>query len=136
MRFFTARQAPTAHRCSLTITAWQKTENVTAIIDTGHSLTDAITGKSVIVINSAVAKALCGDLPTINDLQNCPQAGFRVVPYSAVGGHGLLVAFSPQKITAQINENPPLELNAVCAITGEPLGDDYAAIISPDALTF
>ena len=136
IRFFTARQAPLANRCSLTIMAGQKMVTATAIIDTGHSLTDAITGKSVVVIDSTVANGLFDPLPTINDLQNCPSAGFRVVPYSAVGGHGLLVAFTPGKITAQIGQNNPLEINALCAVTNEPLGDDYSAIISPDALTF
>lgn len=136
IRFFTARQAPLANRCSLTITAGQKLVNATAIIDTGHSLTDAITGKSVVVVDSGVAKGLFGTIPTINDLENCPKSGFRVVPYSAVGGHGLLVAFTPSKITAKIGQNPPLELNLLCAVTDEPLGDDYSAIISPDALIF
>lgn len=137
IRFFTSRHAPLANRCNLSVTANGKTAEVTAIVDTGHSLTDAITGKSVIIIESGVGKKLFGFLPSLDSLQNKAQPSlFRVIPYSSVGGHGLLVAFAPQKITAQIEGKNEIELTALCAITSEPLGEDYRAIISPEALNF
>ena len=135
IRFFTARHAPNASRCNLKVTANEKTVNITAIVDTGHSLTDAITGKNVIIIESSVAKKLFDFVPRIDTLQNeSGQSLFRVMPYSAVGGHGLLVAFSPQKITAEIEGKNSIEITALCAITNEPLGEDYRAIISPETL--
>lgn len=135
IRFFSSRHAPTASRCKLSLTANEKTVDITAIVDTGHSLSDAITGKSVIIIDGAVAKKLFEFVPDLYTLQSAGElSGFRVIPYSSVGGHGLLVAFSPQRLIARLDGAADTELTALCAITNEPLGEDYRAIISPEAL--
>ena len=81
---------------------------LTALVDTGHSLTDAATNRPVVV---AEAQALAELLPgwadasqPVQSLERCHAAGSRqarLVPYRAVGvEHGLLLALRSQGVKA------------------------------------
>ncbi|MBQ3562096.1 MAG: sigma-E processing peptidase SpoIIGA, partial [Clostridia bacterium] len=60
--------------------------------------------------------------------------GFRLIPYSVIGGHGLLPAFAPDKVEL-VKSDLLKELPSVLiGISDEPLGDDYKGIISPTTL--
>ena len=99
-----------------------KTRVLTALLDTGNTLTDPITGESVLVVGAEVAEDLFGLTQT--DLQSPVETiasrnvfGMRLIPYRAVGQsagmllgvrmdevvigkqkYGGLVAFAPQVI--------------------------------------
>lgn len=68
---------------------------VTALADTGNSLTDPITGHPVLVASAEIGSRLLGvdrtafEHPTASILKN---PGLRLIPYSTVGGRGLLLA--------------------------------------------
>jgi stage II sporulation protein GA (sporulation sigma-E factor processing peptidase) len=108
---------------------------LTALVDTGHSLTDVLTGRDVIIIERKSALHIAEVLPTANDvdLLNLPK-GFRLIPYSVVGGHGLLPAFVPDKIELLEGDNNIEISSAMLGVSEEPLGEDYKGIISPTVL--
>ncbi len=80
-----------------------KTISITALQDTGNTLTDPITGRQVLVVGADVAKRLTG--LTQEALQNPVESinvlpGLRLIPYKCVGGNGFMLAmrFSDVKI--------------------------------------
>lgn len=68
---------------------------ITALRDTGNTLTDPITGQQVLVVSARIGKQLLG--VTGNDLADPVKAmgkvdGARLIPYHAVGKHAMLLA--------------------------------------------
>ena len=136
IRFFSAKQAFEGKRCKLKITYQNNSVCISALVDTGHSLTDVLTEKDVIIIEKKVALHLCAKIPTTvsvggNELPN----GFRFIPYSVVGGHGLLPAFTPDKVELLSGEKSREITNVLLGVSEEPLGEDYKGIISPVTLS-
>lgn len=136
IRFFSAKQAYAGKRCRLKITYGKKSVELTALVDTGHSLTDALSQRDVIIIERPLALKLCEKIPDTITVPNCEAPnGFRLIPYSVVGGKGLLPAFLPDK-TELIEEGKSTEINNVLlGISEASLGEDYKGIISPVTLT-
>lgn len=137
IRYLSNKEAPFGNRCGLTIEANENIIKITALVDTGNSLTDIITKKPVIIIEKGVAEKLLKEIPTPENFDtyyNKNTYDFRIIPYSTVGGTGLLTAFTPKNITAESNgEKIPLN-NVLIAISNEKLGEDYKAIVGPTAL--
>ncbi len=134
LRFIGKKQAFHGKRCRLIFTLNQREVRVTALVDTGHSLTDQFTDKPVVIVEQSVAEQLLQTTLTkeIVATDGKPISGFRVIPYSAVGGHGLLPAFSPDKAEwEERGERRSLE-PLLLAVSEEPLGQDYRAIVSPE----
>lgn len=68
-----------------------------AMRDTGNTLRDPITGESVLVIGAASAQKLTGLTREqlahpLETLSRRPVPGLRLIPYSSVGGGGMLLA--------------------------------------------
>lgn len=136
IRFFAKKQAYEGKRCRLKITYKNSETEITALVDTGHSLVDPISGSQVIIVEKSVAeqlnlKAPCYALATKGDLPE----GFRVIPYSSVGGHGLLSAFTPDRIEIKNKGEFRKIKDTVIAISKEPLGEDYKGIVNPETLS-
>lgn len=81
----------------------EKRLSITALHDTGNTLTDPITGRQVLVVGADVAKRLTG--LTEESLRNPVESlnklpGLRLIPYKYVGGNGFMLAmrFSDVKI--------------------------------------
>lgn len=77
---------------------WQgRQERVLALRDTGNGLRDPVTGEQVLVVGPRVASSLLG-LTTqqlerpVETLSCQPLPGLRLIPYTAVGGRGFLLA--------------------------------------------
>lgn len=136
IRFFSVKQAFSGKRCKLIIIKGERKIDVTALVDTGHSLSDSLSDRPVIIIDTPTATKLFDTVPTLEAVSKGGDVikGFRMIPYSSVGGHGLLPAFEPDILKAEI-DNKSIEINRpLLAISKEPLGEDYRAIISPDSL--
>lgn len=93
------RPAPAGRRERVEIRLGDKKAVLTALVDTGHSLTDILSDQPVVVASySAVAPLLPPEsLPAFRGVGQPPKgdmAGrYRLIPYSVVGGSGLLPAF-------------------------------------------
>jgi stage II sporulation protein GA (sporulation sigma-E factor processing peptidase) len=67
---------------------------ITALRDTGNTLTDPITGQQVLVVSAGVGQRMLG--LTARELEDPVQvldsvAGARLLPYHAVGKHAMLL---------------------------------------------
>lgn len=74
-----------------------KSISTTALRDTGNGLRDPVTGEQVLVVSAGLAKKLTGltgaqlESP-LETLENRPIKGLRLIPYTSVGGSGMLLA--------------------------------------------
>ena len=107
-----------------------------ALVDTGNSLTDPISGGSVMVVCPQALKPLFPEtaallsLPATELLEISGQipdlkGRFRLLPYKAVGGSGLLAAFKADKIKLDGKEEKEL----LIALSPSAAGDGFDAII-------
>jgi stage II sporulation protein GA (sporulation sigma-E factor processing peptidase) len=111
-----------------------------ALIDTGNGLKDPITGARAIIISVSRAAELfdrdcahlISDLSPENKAQtlcalNSRGCRFRLLPYSTVGGGGMLLAFTPERVEI----NGKIEKGAVVALTQSNISDGgaYSALI-------
>ena len=81
-----------------------KSLNLTALCDTGNTLRDPVTGRSVLVVGADVAQQLTGLTKQqlqkpVQTMSQAPLSGLRLVPYRAVGQEsGLLLALRMQDV--------------------------------------
>lgn len=106
-----------------------------ALVDTGNSLTDPISGGAVIIVcPHAVLPLFRGYEPLleldavefISAASALPEfkGRLRLIPYSSVGGCGMLAAFRPERLTVDGKER-----EALAAISPNARGDGYEGII-------
>ncbi len=119
----------------LELTLDDGTAAVTALVDTGHSLTDPADNRPVVV---AEAQALGGLLPEwadasdpIQSMERCHAEGSRIarlIPYRAVGVEcGMLLAVRTRKVT--VNGKPLGKLLVALSPTPVDDGGGYQALI-------
>ena len=112
-----------------------RTAEFMALVDTGNQLTDPVSGKAVMVVSPQAVEPLFPhhtellELEGVEMLQSADavdglRGRFRLIPYSSVGGSGLLCAFHPDK--ARCGER---ELEIMAAISKNAAGDGFQAII-------
>ena len=96
------------------------------IYDTGNLLTEPFSGLPVIVAKrSSLGKVIPEGFP--GKYAGC---NFRVIPYMAVGGEGLLCAFRPERMELYLGRR---RKTVACYVAvSEGLGDcDYDGIVNP-----
>lgn len=97
---------------------------LTALVDSGNTLRDPITGEGVLVISAAAAEALTGLTrqqlgSPLNTLAAQPVAGLRLIPYRAVGqAGGMLLAMRFSQVTVGTTRR-----SALVAFAPEGLGE-------------
>ena len=102
---------------------------LTALIDTGNTLRDPVTGQQVLVIGADAAKKLTGLTDAqlhkpVESLNAIP--GLRLIPYRSVGASGFLLALRLQEVRIGGRRG-----STVVAFAPESLGDAnaYQALI-------
>lgn len=89
----------------VTLRCGDSTVNLTALVDTGNTLRDPITGESVLVIGPEAASTLTGLTPSqlrhpLETMQQRRIPGLRLIPYRAVGcQEGFLLALRISDVT-------------------------------------
>lgn len=105
----------------------EKSVKVKALFDTGNALTDSFSGRPVVICETDTAEKLFpdeikGDITEIK--------GFRLIPYSTVGGAGALPAFPIEKIEISGIDKCGTAEKLFVAVTDKKLiSGDYAALI-------
>ena len=111
--------------------------NLRALVDTGNSLTDPISSAHVMVVAPDALRTVFGEYAaifTLSDAAETLQAAdavpalrgtLRLVPYSAVGSKGLLVAFRPDALRVAGEERR----DVLAALSPSASGDGFEAII-------
>ena len=108
------------------LTVGDCTVQLTALRDTGNTLRDPITGKSVLVVDAVIAQRLTGLqraalLDPVKSMTAIP--GLRLVPYQTVGNRGFLLAL--QIPNARIGNKRG---STIVAFSPEILGTRYQAL--------
>lgn len=117
-----------------------KSSRLTALKDTGHSLTDPITGRPVVIVGIETIRPLFEksvltalEKPATIALAELGEQGysFRLIPYSAVGvENGMLLAFKPDCLRIDGN----MVRDCLIAISPNQISDGevYSALIGVD----
>lgn len=80
-----------------------RTIQLTALVDTGNTLRDPVTGKPVLVADARAAENLLHLTQVqlqhpVETLSAAANSGLRLIPYTAVGGCGLLLGLRVQQL--------------------------------------
>ncbi len=129
-------------KCEMKIVFRNTEVTLSAIIDTGNSLTDGLTGRPVAVAElSAVAPLF--DFKEIDFLKkgdyiNIPETlkkYIRVVPCGAVTGDGVLVGFIPEKVEVKTKTKRYVNDYCVIGVVNKSLSDgEYRALLNEKIL--
>ncbi len=113
---------------------------VRLMCDTGNLLREPFSGYPVIVVRrSAVRKILpahfaqglsAGAASGKSGRENPPR-NFRVIPYSAVGGSGLLAGFQPRRVKMTTRKSVRETENCYIAVTDSFEDGEYDGVINP-----
>jgi len=129
------------------ITRRGRTVKCTGLLDTGHSLTDPITGAAVLVVEmdtafslfSAEAAALLdgsrSPVDLLGELEATPDGGsLYLIPFTSVGvAHGFLLAFRPDSL--RIDGREIRSVSVALSPTRVSDGGRYSALINGGMLS-
>ena len=102
---------------------------IPALYDTGNRLTEPFSGMPAAVVGyGAVAPLLTPDWGPGGPL---PPPGGRLIPFSSVGGGGMLAAFRPDSLTLAGEEGERGVTGAWVAVSHR-LGPETGALVGPD----
>ena len=119
-----------AERCEITVTAEEKSITMDAIVDTGNSIKDYLSGSEVIIADSEFVRALLGsDSP---DTDARLKSRYRILPLSTVSGGGTLDGFRCDSAVISDGERTVKLEKPILAVSKTPLRDDYQAIVNPE----
>lgn len=135
-RLFTKREAPFADRVKIRIVNGDSTVNATALSDSGNSLCDVISERPVVIVNSELGdkifgKENCRRLSAL-DVDLIGGMKIRMIPFRTVRGEGVLAAAECDFVST--DDGKVVVKRPLVAVTPDPLGDDYNAVINPDML--
>lgn len=123
---WTRRREPLGRHYRLRITRGDRTVEVPALFDSGNGLTEPFSGAPVAVAEyGAVADLLS---PVWARADAVPPAGARLIPFSSVGGSGMLPAFRPDRLTV-VGEEGEWDRTGAWVAVCESLGGNTHALI-------
>lgn len=113
----------------ISITQGEKTVNLTALVDTGNTLRDPVSGRPVLVVDARVASKLVdlSDEQLSHPIETLAQGlfpGLRLIPYCAVGKPaGMLLGLSVDelKIDGKVSDS-------LVAFAPQRIGNGYQAL--------
>lgn len=134
-----SKRVPRDSTCDVTVTIGDRAVTCRAMIDTGNSLTDFITGFPVIIAGYKSVERLLpykyrafysktGELPqALDDFSQ----RVRTVPYEVVGGGGVLPAFRPDFISLHNGKGRTRVENVIVAVTVDGISQtDYQILLN------
>lgn len=120
---FLKLKAPMAQRCKIMLYYENLSLELEAIIDTGHSLCDPFSERSVIIADGAKLEKIINIIP---------QNKYRLIPYSDISGRGVLNAFLADKAQIFLNDKCYVIIKpTVAAAKTNMLPQEFSALISP-----
>ena len=136
--FFRRRGAPPSRSLvSVQVEHMGKAARFTALMDTGNSLCDPASGKRVLVASPHALEPVLGKsspllcqkdpICIIAESENDPalRGRLRLIPYSALGGSGLLAAFQPEKLFTDSKAAKDI----LIAVSPSISGKDFEAVL-------
>lgn len=120
----TGRQAPKELFCRVTVTRGGATCVCNARVDTGNSLREPFSNDPVVVIERETVRRVVPPDGSLN---------FRLIPYDAVSGPGVLKAFRPDRMTILYGKRVIRVSRVYVAVSETRLGGSDA-LLNPDLL--
>ena len=139
----TGQQAVKDTLCRLTVTVNEISATCTAKVDTGSSLTEPFSHFPVVVaeyrsIEKIVPPQIKNAIKNTVDYDNFTeqQGGFRLIPFHALSGEGVLPAFQPDKLIIH-TEKHTIETQQVyiAVFSGRLAGGAFDALLNPELFT-
>lgn len=118
--------------CRATLVRGGRRMTVAALVDSGNSLTEPISGKPVCVVDEKLYRGLWGSETT----------GYRAIPYHSIGKkHGIMQAYLLQTLLVEIEGVKLMLQDVYVAVSKEPImgageaeGESVKMIINPELL--
>lgn len=127
-----ATTSKNAKRCNVTLYALGKSVGVTAIIDTGNSLTDILSDSEIVIVDLSVATTLFGGLDIISDPLLATR--YRTIPCNTVSGGSIMDGYRCDIAEIYLDDKTVPLNNPIIAISKTPIKEDYSAILNPKIL--
>jgi stage II sporulation protein GA (sporulation sigma-E factor processing peptidase) len=120
----TGRQMPKELNCRILVECNGKTSAFTARVDTGNSLREPFSGDPVVVVHESVVERM---IPSKDDLN------YRLIPFDAVSGGGVLEAFRPDRMTICVGKRDIITKQVYIAVAKMKFGE-FDALLNPELL--
>lgn len=131
--------------CKIKVKIFDKTAEVTALMDTGNQLKEPITGESVIVIEKQSMELLIPRI-VLDNIDNilkgsCPEniekysTKLRVIPFSSLGKtNGMMLGIKPDDVLIETEQGKASVTHAIIGICNSNLtkNGSYTALIGLD----
>ncbi len=101
---------------------------LTALIDSGHTLTDPLSDSQIIIIDNNRFKKLV-------DLNESVSNRIRLIPVSTISDSKLVEGIRCDKVTINIDKHKNVLMNPIVIPAAKKLGENYNALISKSAVT-
>lgn len=99
-----------------------------AMLDSGHSLVERFSGSPVVVVKSAAVRAIAAHYDAHN-IDAHTAARIRFIPFSTIGGEGILTAFRPDRVVLYGGGHSQDISGTWIAATDRLSRDEYDALI-------
>ncbi len=134
------RSAPKRHRYAVSVSNRGRTVTLPCLYDSGNHLVEPFSGAPVIVMERDAVSSLLPEGWDGKDLPTGP--GWRVIPFSSLGGEGLLPAFRPERVTvhtgrgSRSGQGDRLLPGCYIALSSTLLPEDYKGLLGNAAAEF
>lgn len=135
------RAAPQRHRYTVSVSNRGRTVTLPCLYDSGNHLVEPFSGAPIIVMEKNAVSSI---LPDGLDEAHLPAApGWRMIPFSSLGGQGLLPAFRPERVTVHSGrscdpsgQGDRLLPGCYIALSSTLLPEDYKGLLGNAAAEF
>lgn len=118
LRHFSVGNGRESSVCRATLICGGNSLAVNALIDSGNSLIEPVSGKPVSVVDEKIFRALWSD----------ESPGFRAIPYHSIGRkHGILQGYLLPELQLEIDGMRRVFYEIYVAVSTEQISDDAAA---------
>ena len=139
LRRITSRTELRQKKVRLNIRLGEEQTSFDALVDTGHSLSDGLSNAPVVVAeyNSIypIIPPECRRMYQDGNISDIPDdfvSRFRMIPFTSIGGEGMLPAFRPDEVTVLEESASRRVPSCVVAVLDRPLGEEYHALVGPE----
>ncbi len=120
----TGRQAPKELFCNVTVSIGSASCSFQAKVDTGNALREPFSDYPAVVVNREAIEHILPQKDSLN---------FRLIPFQAVSGSGVLKAFRPDRLTVSCRKNT-IRTNHVYIAISETRLEGCDALLNSDLL--
>lgn len=134
----TGRTSGDAKRVTVSLSFNNILTEQTAMVDTGHTLSDGFSESCVIIIDCATAQVLFGSLNTQLMVSLLPPEdsiiakGFRLIPIKTVSGENVMPAVKLEKMKVTYKSRTFVINKPIAVISEGTLAEDYSVIVPPE----